>query len=213
MATFIPNDCIRCENCYEYFYRYVHITNVIDTDKNDELSKSAATGLINRVVCPFCNAEFTYENPLVLFSNTSKIVCYAQHSVLPLASRDFTLITKITGCNDWSFRLCDFAMDASEKIRIFKDGLKDYVIEILKVNRFPEYKDMVLEDEYITYDGKDDSNLYFSKRSDLDIVLDKYTIPLSEYSRIEEAVDAEIPTGKWLCIDRDWAINNTEETK
>ena len=212
MATFIPDDCIHCENCHEFFYRFVHITNVIDADKNDELGKSAVSGLVNRVVCPFCNAEFTYENPLVVYSNTSKIVCYADYHVLPLVCRDFTLLTKITGCSDWNFRLCDFAMNASEKIRIFKDNLQDSIIEILKLNSLPEYRTMILEDEYITYDGKDDEKLYFSKRSDLDITLENYTIPLSEYNQLNDG-KTQIPTGNWLCIDRDWAIKNTEEFK
>lgn len=212
MATFIPDSSIRCENCHEVFYRYVEITNVIDTDRIGKFAIEAISGLVNRVVCPFCKAEFTFENPMIMYSNTSKIVCYTCYDVLPLNCRDFKLLAKITHCTDWSFRLCRFTMDASEKIRIFKDSLNDAAIEIIKLRNFPEYRNMILEDEYITYEKTNADMLCFTKRNDLDEIKDNLFVPISEYKTVLHTLP-EMPFSQWMCIDRNWAIEYTEEKK
>jgi len=212
VSTFVPESSIRCENCNESFYKYVFITNVIDTDKNDELAHEAISGKVNRVTCPFCKAEFTYENPLLLHSYVNKTAAFACADMLPVKSRNFSLAARISGACDWNFRLCGFANEASEKIRIAKDGLKDSVIELLKVKFVEEYKFMRLDDEYITYDSFHGNSLLFTKRNDRDDILEEYLIPNEHYTALCSE-NITVPTGDWISIDRSWAIKFLEDRK
>ena len=104
-------------------------------------------------------------------------------------------------------RRCRFTANSSEKIRIFKAGLNDGTIELLKLKRFPEYRDMVLDDEYIVFEYSDEENLVFSHRDFTDKLLKTYQISMCEYSHM---CDVNIPRGEWITADRDWAINFME---
>lgn len=101
-------------------------------------------------------------------------------------------------------------MDASEKIRIAKNGLNDGMIEILKLMQFPQYKDMDLKDEYIVYDSTNDNFLIFTHRDSYDNILDTYSVNMEIYNNIPQV---HIPCGDWQIIDRDWAKKKLEDKK
>lgn len=209
MSWFIPDSKIRCENCHELFRDHIVITNIVDMDKDDTISKSVLTDLFNRVICPYCKTEFTYETPVLLFSFKMKVAILTMHSEITTNTGNFPLLVKFAKANEWKFRLCDFFCTASEKMRIFKDGLCDASIELIKNSHFKEYAHMKLDEEYIAYDYSDSEFLYFSKRNDFDNVLEKMKIPYEYYNKYLNK--PKIPGGNWTKIDRDWAVNHKEE--
>jgi len=208
MSTYIPENGIHCERCHEIFYRYTYITDVIDADRKDKLSSDALKGNVNRVECPFCKTEFTYEGPLLLFSNTACAAALSACKFAPTEVGNFNLALKMSKATHWKLRKCIFAMFNCEKMRIFKSNLCDGKIEILKYMYFKEYRDMDFRDYYIVFQKHENNTLYFTKNDDVDNVLKEYTIDFEKYTNIS---DIDIPCGQWMTIDRDWAKKQLEE--
>jgi len=210
MSQYVPDTNIVCENCYKFFVTYTIIHTVIDADSNDDITKDAYTGIINRVKCPYCNTEFTYESPFFVHSYMDKffIASGFLNSYMDVASfKTAAQISKMSLCK---FRRTSFIMDSAEKVRIFKSNLDDGKIEILKLKSFPDYYNMQLDDEYIVFDKSDDDYIYFSNRDFTDKVLKEYKVLKSEYSLIK---DTNIPVGDWVTIDREWAKKFMEDNK
>lgn len=210
LSGYVTDNQIVCENCYKLYVGFNHIINSIDIDDDTEDSKNAISGIINRVTCPYCDTEFTYEVPLFMFSQADKYGIISAFEDEYVNIHSFNLASKISGISEWKLRKCAFAMDSAEKVRIFKANLDDGKIELLKLSLFDKYRDMNLVDEYIVFDSLEGDNLFFSHRDFTDVVLDKYKVPISEYSLI---CDTNIPCGNWINIDRSWAINFMEDTK
>lgn len=210
MSGFITDNRIVCENCYKLYVGFNHIATYIDADSDTPDSRNIINGIINRVKCPYCNTEFTYEIPLFVFSQAD---CYAIASAFDdeyIDIHSFELASHISGMSNWKLRRCDFTMNSAEKLRIFRSGLDDAKIELLKLLMFDKYKNMELTEEYIVLDSFDGNNLLFSHRDFTDAVLNRYEVPISEYPLI---YDTNIPCGKWINIDRNWAIKFMEDIK
>ncbi len=189
---------------------YNHIVTYIDADDDTPDSMNAQSGIINRVRCPYCNTEFTYEIPLFIYSQANRYAIASAFDDEYVNVHSFELASKISGMSNWKLRRCTFTMNSAEKLRIFKSGLDDGKTELLKLYTFENYRNMKLADEYIVFDCFDGDNLFFSHRDFTDAVLNKYKVPISEYSLI---YDTNIPCGKWVNIDRNWAIKFTEDIK
>lgn len=212
MASFVPETPIICEGCHREFIKYAVINDIVDADGKDELSKGGRSGIINRVVCPFCKKEFTYEIPILIHSYIGKIIALGVSSNAYLNAKDLPYALKAVGSDNWNLRKCSYTMNAAEKIRIFQAELQDWAIEILKLVSFKDYKDMELSDEYITFDCTDGDKLIFSKRNDSDEIIENYVVSKDEYNKIL-LYEIKIPTCLWQNIDRDWAIKALEDIK
>lgn len=210
MKSYVPDIQILCENCFKYFVSYTIIHTNIDADSRDDISKNAYTGIINRIRCPYCGTEFTYEIPLFVHSYLDKFIIASMYDDTYVNVASFPTAVKIAGISDWRFRRTEFTMDCSEKIRIFKSGLDDGKIELIKLKLFPEYANMKLDDEYITFDKSDGEYLFFSHRDFTDRILNEHKVLKSEYSLIR---DTNIPCGNWVTIDREWAKKFMEDNK
>ena len=208
MSTYIPDGSIRCENCNSFFNKYVRFETVIDADSYDEASQNALEGIINRVTCPYCKTEFTYENPFMLHSYSCKSIAVAAVSSELVNVSNLSVALKISGAGEWQLRRCDFARDAAEKIRIFKSGLNDAAIELIKLRQFHDYRNMDLYDEYIIFDNLIDDKLIFSLRDYTDNVKDTYEIDMSVYNNTPKL---SIPTAKWIKINKRFAIKTEDK--
>ncbi len=187
-----------------------HIVTYIDVDNDTPDSKNAHSGIINRVRCPYCNTEFTYEIPLFIYSQADNYAIASAFDDEYVNVHSFELASQISGMSKWKLRRCAFTMNSAEKLRIFRSGLDDGKTELLKLYTFEKYRHMNLTDEYIVFDSFDGDNLFFSHRDFTDAVLNNFKVPISEYSLI---CDTNIPCGKWINIDRSWAIKFTEDIK
>jgi len=207
MQKYVPDGNIACENCDRFFVSYTHIYARVNIDAKNELAKAAYNGMINRITCPYCNTEFTYEAPLFAHSYINKFAVISQ---FPDCYKDITSMhraAKISGLDSWKLRNCRFAMDASEKIRIFSNGLNDGIVEIIKLKAFSDYSQMNLLDEYITFEGAINDCLVFTHRDYTDRIIEKYNVPKSMYNT---EPDNFIPNGRWIKIDRNWAQKTLE---
>lgn len=209
MSTYVPDGCIRCENCNKFFNRYVFLKSIIDTDSYEEASREAVCGVINRVTCPYCKTEFTYESPLMLHSYSNKIIAVAATNDELFNAFKLSLALKISGACDWSLRRCEFARDAAEKIRIFTYGLNDAAIELMKLRYIPGYAELDLFDEYIVFDKITETDFVFTLRDYTDKITRTYSINKQEYDKIPKET---IPTAEWITIDRNYVLK-LEETK
>ena len=207
LATLIPQEGIRCERCNKIFFRYAEICNLFDADSESD-SSPLINGNINRIVCRYCKTEFTFETPVVVYSYIHKYFIFADCNIYHVPARKFSLSTSISGAKDWKFRVVAFAADASEKVRIFRDGLNDAAIELIKLKHIKEYRTLILEDEYITYEEITEKGIHFTKRDDCDKVLKNYYLPFSLYLK---ELNYNSITGDWTRIDRNWALKQTEE--
>ncbi len=210
MSLIVPDGYICCENCYEHFISYVVIHSEIDADSKDNTVTAASDGTLNKITCPYCMYEFTYETPLYIHSYVDKFAIISTYHDFPVKAGSFRLANIISGAADWSFRRCTFSPDAFEKMRIFKSGLSDAKIEYLKLKTFPDYRDMQLDAEYITFENIADNFLMFTKRECGGMVLENYKINVSCYNELK---DISVQKGDWVTIDRDWAIKYMEENK
>ncbi len=207
MSVFLPDGEILCEECDEYFFKYAFVTNVFDLDADPK----CADGLFNRIKCPRCDTEFTFETPILIFSNTKKLLISASvnnDGLINITSLKRAL--EISKSTDWTLRRCSFAMDAGEKIRIFNLGLDDTKVELVKLKCFDNYRNMDLTDNYITFENIADNKLVFTYRDFKDNILETRWVSLEEY---ESMPHFEVPPQTWYTIDRDWAIDYMEETK
>jgi hypothetical protein len=207
VSVFLPDIEILCEECDEYFFKYEFINNIFDLDADPKY----ADGLFNRIKCPRCDTEFTYETPILVFSNTKRLlICASVNNDGFININSLKRAFEISGSTDWTLRRCSFAMDAGEKIRIFNNGLDDGKVELVKLKCFDDYKNMDLTDNYITFENLRDNELVFTYRDFKDNILETRYISFEEYKTMPQT---KVPPQTWYTIDRDWAINYMEETK
>ena len=210
MSNYIPDGHILCENCYKFFVSYTPLIFEIDADVKEDLMNDVQKGIINRVKCPYCNTEFTYEASVFIFSNCDKFVITSAYPDAFMNVGDFSLAAKISKMDGWRFRRCQFFMDAAEKIRIFRSGLDDAKINLLKLKCFENYKSMELDDQYITFEYIKDNLFFFTHRDFTDRVLKELYVEKCDYDAFEFK---PLKTGDWITVDRDWTINYLEENK
>lgn len=210
MEGYAPDSYIVCECCYKYFVSYAIMHNAIDADAKCQLTKDAFVGRINRITCPHCNSEFTFETLFYVFSGTDKFAV-ASHCGNPVPKvASFETACKISGASDWKFRECSYTAECLEKMRIFKSGLDDTIIEKLKLSCFDSYKTMNLLEEHITFVSCDVQYIYFEHRDFTDKLIAKLKIPRSKYD--STPAETQKP-GFWSIINRDWATKIMEVHK
>ena len=210
MSTYVTDNQIMCENCDKFFVAYAHIQTEFDLDiPHKEISDSYEENL-NRITCPFCRQDFTYETDILFHSLANKFAVYCSCKKMFLNVASFKTAMKICGFDDWNFRVCTYSYEAFEKIRILKTGLNDAKINLLKLKYFPKYRDMNVKDEYISFESCDDTMLHFSHRDFTGKVSEKLSVPREEYNAIPDILTEK---GNWVIIDKEWTINKLEELK
>ena len=210
MTSFVTDNQILCENCYKYFIAYETIISELDLDvPHAEISCSYEEKL-NRITCPLCKKEYTYETDILFHSLSNKFAVYCSYDKMFLNVANFRTAMKICGFDNWNFRVCTYSYEAYEKIRIFNHGLSDTKINILKFQCFPQYKNMQENEEYINFESADSSALYFLHRDFTGKILSELTALRTDYDNIP---DTPVNLGDWAVIDKTWTIKKLEEIK
>lgn len=212
MDFFTSEAAMCCEDCYYFSYINVKLLQVIDAEGYGKYAESAKSGLINRVRCRHCGAEFTYELPLLLYSMSHNIAAYACCDEPPPENTRFRYAMQLVGMGDINLRYVRFASEAAEKIRIAMDGFDDLKMELFKFKEFPEYEKMDVSDEYITYERVEDNNLVFTRRNFKEDLLKTMTVDIDNYKEFKPILP-QVPTGVWCRADKTWAKNYLEENK
>lgn len=213
MKTFIPDNYIICEECYRLFFSYVNIAYIIDADSYDSFARSIKTGRLNRVTCPYCKSEFTYETVLYIYSVKYSMAVIASHNTDPVSTERTPELFRLLGMSDYKFRVVPYASCAAEKIRIASEGLDDLKVELFKFRTFKDYKNMDPCDEYITFERIEDDSIIFSHRDFKDDILAEYRISMNEYLEYNPILP-DVPECTWFRGDKSWALKYyTEENK
>ncbi len=162
MKTTPAYTCI-CQDCGIVFDIDKVMVNVIDIDKDEEAFISFLSSSLNRVTCPHCFANFTYEIPMLIYSQRSgfavKVDPYTPSSDVSLP----TLLPYFFSMFNFKYRQVTYHIEALEKVRIFKDGLDDRYIEYIKLNFFSDDDATPMEDVNLCYKSSDNEKLYFEK--------------------------------------------------
>lgn len=209
MFTFITDGPIACEKCQSFFCSYSIMHSFVDADSLDTTTNEAYNSTLNMVTCPSCGDRFTYESPLIIYSHADKFAICADYSDEYISNGSFSTLVKIGGMVEWKFRKCKFSMFGFEKLRIFKNGLDDTIIEQIKLIHFPEYKNMDLDDEYIVYESHKKNEIFFSHKDFTGKTIKNVSVPMSEYTKF----DSFCKYGIWQTADRNEAMKYMEVTK
>lgn len=213
MKTFIPDNYIICEECYRLFFSYVNIACIIDADSYVSYARSIKTGRLNRVRCPYCKSEFTFETMVYMYSVKHSMAVIAGCNADPISTSRMPHLFKMLGMSDYRFRVVPYASCAAEKIRIAAEGLDDLKVELFKFRIFDNYKSMDPCDEYITFERVEGDFIIFTHREFKDNILAEYQIPMDKYLEYNPILP-DIPKCTWFRGDKSWALNYyTEENK
>lgn len=206
-----PHDyLIQCEICDKLFPMRPVFNEIIDADGFDDIAQGVDDGLCNRITCSYCGGEFTFENPIMIYSWLHKTYVTAAFPDDYFRVSNIENALRIADAKDVTLRKTDYAIEATEKIHIAKYKLSDIKTEHFKVVRFPEYKNMKNDEEVIIFDKLENGNLFFSHRHFTDKIITKFIIPLSEYEAFESNLP-EVPKGKWFKIDKHWVLKHMED--
>ncbi len=215
MYEFYPENGITCENdkCKKHFYDYIFLKSIINFDEGGKDAKAILNGgTINRVTCPYCKCNFTYETPLLLFSQNHKIYAASTFDDDFIYTSNCENALKIAKSDDLNLRITDYAFEAAEKIRLAYFGIDDAKIEIFKLITFPKCKDMDKAFEYMVFDRVENDFLIFSHRDYTDKILKSFEILKSDFEKFDFDFKPPI-TGKWAKTDNKWAIKQLEDKK
>lgn len=206
----IDDYMIQCEVCEKLFPMSVDFEEIIDADEYTDIAKGVEDGLINRINCRLCGSEFTFENPILIYSWSAKMYVTANFPENAYSVKSLENILRISGAQDISLRKTQYAIEACEKIHISKSGLCDAKVELFKLLKFPDYKDMDIIEETIIFDRIENDQLVFSHRNFTDEILNVYRFSAFEYETLKHNLP-EIPNGIWYQIDKYWVIKHTED--
>ncbi len=209
MFTFITDGPIICERCHGFFCSYGVMHSFVDADSLDTAVKEAYDGNLNKVTCPACGDSFTYESPLLIYSQNNKFAICSDFSDECLQNGSFNTIVSIGSMEDWKFRRCSFSMFGFEKLRIFKNNMDDTIIEQIKISHFPAYCKMEFDSEYIVYEKHNDKTLFFTHRDFTGKIIQTLSVPMSEYQNY----NSFSAVGRWQQANREEVIKHMEVTK
>ena len=161
MKTVSAHRCV-CQDCNSNFYINRQMINVINLDEDKDACVDFIKASVNRVTCPKCNANFTYEIPMLIFSCKDRFAIKVEPAFSPEnSSEDF--LPGFFNIFDFKYRKVSYYIEALEKVRAFKDGLDDRYIEYVKLRFFSDEDATPMDDVNLCYKASDNNNLYFEK--------------------------------------------------
>jgi len=171
-----------CQKCKKSFNLDLIVVNSVNIDFAGHYREKLLNNSLNRVTCPHCKCNFTYERPHVAYSLKNKfaVIC------------DFDFDEKVYCCgnhhlfemfkiNNMKFRIVNYMCETSEKFRILLSGLDDIKIEYLKYKLFDKEFFEDKSNKILLFDKILDENLVFSLYTDTDDVIETYKIPYDNY--------------------------------
>lgn len=174
-----------CQKCDKTFDIKFTVINSINVDFKGTQRQKLLNNNINRITCPHCGCDFTYERPFVAYSfeNEFAILTDFKFHGGKLYFGRKNLFDLFKYCN-MKFRVVNYMCEVSEKYRIFNIGLDDYKIEYLKFKLFDAEYFNDKPNEILLFDKFTDDNITFNLYSDTDEILQTFNVPFEEYNKI-----------------------------
>ena len=201
MEQIAAHNCI-CQTCQKIFPVNDMMKCVLNLDEDSNLIDLFDSFQINRVVCPKCGNGFTFEIPMLVYSNTFRFAIYINPS--PTPDKHYCSKPVPTWLiNDYKhLRKCMYLAEAVEKYRIFRDGFNDKNIEYLKFCIFPDSNALPFDEINLLYSHCNEFNLYFNKIDFNNNIIDTYTVPKSKIHKIMQNTFFYEDENNWQNINR-----------
>jgi len=164
MSTFVLASECYCQSCRKLFHlNNQRISTVINMDIDGFEKTRFMNGTLNKIRCDKCNAEFTHETAMVVFSYKHKFAIYVNPHC------EFDRCSGLKAPNGlfpagFAFREVNYLVEAREKTNIFLSGLSEFAVEKFKYENFSN-EDATPFDEY---------NLVFASHTDNEYIFEKY---------------------------------------
>ena len=153
-----------CQDCDKVFQINRYMTTVINIDEDvDECIQLLSTTL-NCVKCPECGSVFSYEIPMLLFSNKHKFAIRVNPLLDSYEAYSGDEPPVFVSQFQYKYRDVAFQIEAVEKVRIFMAGLDDKMIEYIKLKNFKDEDATPFEEVNIVFESADNHHFYFSKQ-------------------------------------------------
>ncbi len=192
-----------CQDCDKIFQINRYMTNVINIDEDVDECIQLLSVTLNCVKCPECGSAFTYEIPMLLFSNKYKFAVKVNPS---LDSYEFGIDDEppcFLSKFKYKYREVAFQIEALEKVRIFMADLDDKLIEYIKLKTFEDEDATPFEDVNIVFESADEHSFFFAKMDSNNNIIARYEVERKVYGDINFNSEFD----KWQCINR-YTINS-----
>lgn len=172
----------KCEKCCKDFKINTVIVNSVNLDFEGSYKDRFINNTINKVKCPYCNIEFTYERPFIAFSiNMNFAVLVDFDFDKTILTHGKSRILNLFGIKDMKFRLVNYMCEAVEKYRIFSARLDDYKIECIKNKYFDADLFSDKKNKILLFKEIYDNEMIFCLHDDIGNILENYTLPFDCY--------------------------------
>ncbi|MBO7288791.1 MAG: hypothetical protein J6V03_02205 [Clostridia bacterium] len=212
MASFVRAFSALCQQCNKRFQIAERFCTTINLDIEGFEKEKFEDGSLNRIVCPYCNTEFTFEISMIVFSQNMKIACIVDQNIDTKEITSLKSPPYILFPEDFTYRCVRYIDEAREKLRIIKHGCDDFIIEYIKLMCFKDEDALPFNEVSLVFDSKEGEAYKFSKLNFNGEVLENYDIVFKD-SDIPEAVKNmkySQKGKKWHKLDR---ISLKEEIK
>ncbi len=192
-----------CQSCGLRFSIREKFSDTINLDIEGFEKKNFLNGSLNRVDCPFCGCNFTYEIPLIVFSEDIGFAYLVQ----PTLRNDKNYISKNPPyrifSKDFEYRIVRYLAEAKEKYDIKISGLSDTAIEYIKLKSFPDTMAMPFDEINMLFSSYENGEYTFKQTDFNDKILNTYTINFSDKDIPDYILNISHQHNKWLKIDRE----------
>lgn len=190
--------CQDCLNRFELTERFSHVVNL---DIEGFEKERFLAGNLNRVVCPKCKCEFTYEIPMIVFSMELKFACLVYPNLTNKNLAEIKDPPHIILPNDFMFRVVRYQIEALEKYRMALCGINDVYAELLKLKHFTDDEAMPFDERNIVFSSFENGICKFNQVDCNNNILKQFEV--TDTLPDTENKPKNFCRFKWLKIDRE----------
>ncbi len=192
-----------CQSCDKRFKIEEKFTRVINLDIAGFEKEGFLKGKLNKVKCPFCGAEFTYEIPMIIFGMRMKCAYLVEPN---LKSENLGKIKNpphIILPDGFKCRVVRYLAEAKEKYDIHLAGLDDASVEYIKLKSFDDDMAMPFDEKNMIFVSYNNGCYTFNQVDFNDNILNTYSVNFDDENIPEYITNMNLSHDKWLKIDRE----------
>jgi len=197
MKKILAYHCL-CQDCDKIFQINRYMTNVINVDDDVEEYIKLLSLTLNCVKCPECGSVFSYEIPMLIFSNKHKFAIKVNPLRDSYESGSNDELPALLSKFNYKYREVTFQIEAVEKLRIFMADLDDKLIEYIKLKTFKDEDATPFEDVNIIFESTDKRCLHFAKMDSNNNIIARYEVEHKNYDNVKFNDEPN----KWQYINR-----------
>jgi len=204
MASYVRAFNGLCQECTNHFSMAERFCTVVNLDTSGFEKDKFIDGSLNRISCPLCNTEFTFEIPMIVFSLNMKFACFIDPGIDNNSNNLVKAPPYILLPKDFTFRCVRYLEEAREKERILKSGLDDVLVEYIKLISFKDEDALPFDERNIVFDSKDKNTYKFTQIDYNNQILQKFSIEFKDDNIPDEIINIKnsLSGKKWHRIDR-----------